>query len=144
MVRMSRPVRAEPEHKGQPKKPPFTFEGGFRVLSRQRPTLPRGRPRSTIGAGGLNFCVRDGNRCFPSAIAAGKHGFSEFETPTTESGYDLMTSRAWEEEVCGQASRPISTGQLSVLPHLHIRPINLVVFEGSSVPMFPSGWDISS
>jgi hypothetical protein len=36
--------------------------------SRQRPTLP-GMSPSTIGAGGLNLCVRDGNRCFPSAMA---------------------------------------------------------------------------
>jgi hypothetical protein len=36
---------------------------------RQRPTLPQGRPSSTIGAGGLNFCVRNGYRCDPSAIA---------------------------------------------------------------------------
>src|SRR5262245_37027462 len=30
----------------------------------------------------------------------------------------------------GQAARPISTGWLSALPHVHLRPINLVVFEG--------------
>jgi len=36
---------------------------------RRRPTLPRGRPRSTIGAGGLNFSVRNGKRCDPSAKA---------------------------------------------------------------------------
>ena len=30
----------------------------------------------------------------------------------------------------GEAARPISTGQLSVLPRLHLRPINLVVYEG--------------
>ena len=30
----------------------------------------------------------------------------------------------------GQASRPFSTGQLNVLPRLHSRPINLVVFKG--------------
>ncbi len=32
----------------------------------------------------------------------------------------------------GQVSRSISTGQLNVLPRLHFRPINLVVFEGPS------------
>ena len=32
----------------------------------------------------------------------------------------------------GQASRPISTGKLNALLHLHIQPINLVVSEGSS------------
>ena len=29
----------------------------------QRPTLPPGLPGSTIGAGGLNFSVRNGKRC---------------------------------------------------------------------------------
>ena len=29
---------------------------------------PTKRICSTIGAGGLNFCVRNGNRCDPSAI----------------------------------------------------------------------------
>src|SRR5882672_1030822 len=38
---------------------------------RRRPTLPRGFPRSTIGSGGLNFRVRDGNGCDPSDIATG-------------------------------------------------------------------------
>ena len=40
--------------------------------TRRRPTLPRGFPRSTIGSGGLNFRVRDGNGCDPSDIATGK------------------------------------------------------------------------
>ena len=40
--------------------------------TRQRPTLPQSRPCSTIGPGGLNFRVRDGNGCGPSGIAAGK------------------------------------------------------------------------
>ena len=31
-----------------------------------------------------------------------------------------------------QASRPISTGQLSASQRVHFRPINLVVFEGAS------------
>jgi hypothetical protein len=34
----------------------------------RRPTLPRSLPRSTIGAGGLNFSVRNGKRCIPAAI----------------------------------------------------------------------------
>src|SRR5215472_283092 len=37
---------------------------------RRRPTLPRGPPRSTIGAEGLNFRVRNGTGCFPFAMAA--------------------------------------------------------------------------
>ena len=34
----------------------------------------------------------------------------------------------------GQAARPISTGELRALQRFHIRPINLVVYEGSLVP----------
>ena len=32
----------------------------------------------------------------------------------------------------GQAERAISNGQLNVLPRLHIRPIDVVVFDGPS------------
>ena len=38
---------------------------------RRRPTLPGGSPPSTIGAGGLHFRVRNGNGCYPAAIATG-------------------------------------------------------------------------
>src|SRR5215208_3141696 len=34
----------------------------------RRPTLPRSLPRSTIGAGELNFSVRNGKRCIPAAV----------------------------------------------------------------------------
>ena len=37
---------------------------------RQRPTLPHSDPCSTIGAEGLYFRVRDGNGCYPFAVAA--------------------------------------------------------------------------
>lgn len=36
---------------------------------RRRPTFPHSLPCSIIGAGGLNFCVRNGNRWNPSAKA---------------------------------------------------------------------------
>src|SRR5689334_17737453 len=35
---------------------------------RHRPTLPRPFERSTIGAGGLNFRVRNGTGCDPAAM----------------------------------------------------------------------------
>jgi hypothetical protein len=38
---------------------------------RRRPTLPGGLPPSTIGAGGLHFRVRNGNGCYPAAMATG-------------------------------------------------------------------------
>ena len=39
--------------------------------TRQRPTLPLSCPSSTIGTGGLNFRVRNGNGCFPAVMIAG-------------------------------------------------------------------------
>ena len=54
-------------------KKPATEDGGrFPFLSRQRPTLPQGSPCSTMGPGGLNYRVRDGNGCDPSGMVAGK------------------------------------------------------------------------
>ena len=44
--------------------------GPYGVYVRRRPTLPRPRGRSTIGAERLNFRVRDGTGCFPFAMAA--------------------------------------------------------------------------
>ena len=41
---------------------------------RQRPTLPHSFPCSTIGAGELNFRVRNGNGWILSAVAAEKFG----------------------------------------------------------------------
>ena len=41
------------------------------IRIRRRPTLPGRYQPSTIGAEGLNFCVRDGNRWIPLAIATG-------------------------------------------------------------------------
>ena len=34
-------------------------------------------------------------------------------------------------EIGGQAARPISTGQLHVLRRFHLKPINLIIFQGS-------------
>ena len=48
---------------------PFRGAASFKY-ARRRPTLPRGPPRSTIGAEGLNFRVRNGTGCFPFAMAA--------------------------------------------------------------------------
>ena len=57
----------------EPASPPFALE-----LPRQRPTLPRRYQRSTIGPGGLNFRVRDGNGCGPSGNATGNRMAIEY------------------------------------------------------------------
>ena len=94
---------------------------------RRRPTLPRGPPRSTIGAEGLNFRVRNGTGCFPFAITAETllrchrpEGLLATVSREPHSGRKIKWSRS-------QATRPISTGQLHTLPCFHLRPINPVV-----------------
>ena len=51
------------------KKKPFVRTASIGI--RRRPTLPGRVQPSTIGAEGLNFCVRYGNRWDPFAIATG-------------------------------------------------------------------------
>ena len=108
-----------------------------RTKSRQRPTLPLRLQSSTIGAGGLNFRVRDGTGCSPSAMATEtacldrrlpSEGSKPIETearmrPEQSSEHDSERERE-------SSPRPISTGQLHTLPCFHFPPINLVVCEG--------------
>ena len=114
----------------------------------RRPTFPRGRPRSIIGAGGLNFRVRNGNGCGPSAIATRQKKRSNLSKvqgagnqPGPTPGKCIVCfmkrnglKREREMNTKWSSSRPISTGQLNVSPRLHLRPINLVVFQGPLVP----------
>ena len=90
---------------------------------RRRPTLPGGYPPSTIGAGRLNFRVRDGNGCDSAAMATGNlaqyQGIRRPCEPSIAStGIDVPSPR------------PISTGRLNTLLCLHLRPINVVVYHG--------------
>ena len=105
---------------------------------RRRPTLPRGPPRSTIGAEGLNFRVRNGTGCFPFAITAETllrchqqgHCWPVQGSASPARWRPYLGNRTvdakskWSRS---QATRPISTGQLHTLPCFHLRPINPVV-----------------
>src|SRR5205823_13593325 len=98
-------------------------------MSRQRPTLPPGCPDSTIGAGGLNFRVRDGTGCFPSAMAT--ETLIRERIPGGSEGASSESPRNCDSEREQKPSpRPISTGRLRTLPCFHLRPIDLVVCEG--------------
>jgi hypothetical protein len=90
---------------------------------RRRPTLPRGPPRSTIGAEGLNFRVRNGTGCFPFAMAAETLWRCQVSPTAPQEPH----SGRVHKESRSQATRPISTGQLHTLPCFHLRPINPVV-----------------
>jgi hypothetical protein len=101
--------------------------GPSHVRTRRRPTLPGPLDPSTIGAGGLNFRVRNGNGCDPSAMAT--------ETCCQRSAADgrrssLENSIASTNMVVDPSPRPISTGRLNTLLCVHLRPINVMVCHG--------------
>ena len=126
---------------------------------RQLPIFPYRHQYSIFGVSELNFCVRDENRwdltaivtamvynrfplviscfvtqyhiyienishlsCFVKANLFGLAKFFFVKFPYQFS-FSLFAKRS--------SPRPISIGQLNTLLHLHLRPINLVVFKGS-------------
>ncbi len=101
--------------------------------TRRRPTLPGGRPPSTIGAGGLNCRVRNGNGCFPAAMVTG----FELSAPRPGRENSIASTSRLRRRV-RSSPRPISTGRLNTLPCVHLRPINLVVYQGP-YPVDPVG-----
>ena len=109
--------------------------------------------RSTIGATALNCRVREGIGCFARAMTTKpkkKHqhqprfwGCSVVQLLLTVSG--TVDARYAGPAVTGsdQAYRAISTGQLNALPHLHLRPIDVVVFHGpQGRPCFEGGFPL--
>src|SRR5688572_26828289 len=105
-----------------------------RKKSRQRPTLPPGCPDSTIGAGGLNGRVRNGNGCDPSAMVTGMNLSKTGSQPNRSSSRSKDAFAFKHYKRYGQAPRPISTRKLrdcAFARLLHIGPINLVVCKGS-------------
>ena len=108
-------------------------------LIRRRPTLPGALAPSTIGAGGLNFSVRNGKRCTPAAMTAesvkggtrppARHARGDAGRRRFERRSYLQNSIA--TQTCSKSRpRAISTGQLNTLLCLHRPPINVVVFHG--------------
>ena len=88
-------------HVRKQKEPAGCFPTGsnYGGLGRRRPTLPRGRPRSTIGAEELNDRVRDGNGCGllagttgPKTEVGGRNTQSDFSSPTSDFGSRIGVS----------------------------------------------------
>ena len=100
-------------------------EGASSVEIRRRPTLPGGLPPSTIGAGSLNFRVRDGNGCDPAAIAT--EIYCQGGAPPKKVGRSPPSTPEQARAMFKPSPRPISTGRLHTLPCLHLRPINVMV-----------------
>src|SRR2546425_8794316 len=120
----------------QSKKPVRVHRTGFEMGSWRRPTLPRPRSRSTIGADRLNDRVRDGNGCGPVALVAsttaaiGAWPLANGQRLTAEWVLWYRGSRRATRR--DQASRAISTARLKRSRALHLPPINLVVSQGPS------------
>src|SRR5204863_9085146 len=86
---------------------------------------PRPEGPSTIGAEGLNCSVRKGKRCFPLAIATGNG------RDRPPAGLENRTAPLNRHQKYPSSPRTISTGLLHASPRFQIRPINLVVYQGS-------------
>ena len=70
---------------------------------RRRPMLPGRVQPSTFGAEGLNFCVRDGNRWDPFAIATGK--FSLYRAFSLSSEPPVFQTQSLLRALSGPAPR---------------------------------------
>ena len=115
----------------------FPSDYSFRQLS----TFPGSLPPSIIDVKELNFCVRHGNRWSLLAIVTGYSLFIEVipsKLNNTISDLSLLSSLFLNLR---SSPRTISIGQLNTLLHLHLRPINHVVFMG---PYQPALWEILS
>ncbi len=80
----------------------------------QRSTLTRGRPRTTIDAGGLYCRVRDGTGCFPTALATNSSLLTQVVRLRADMVCMLMClmCACWS---CGRAADVVSGG----LPGCH-------------------------
>ena len=110
--------------------------------------------RSTIGATALNFRVREGIGCFARAMATRPVK----EPPAFCAGTSVRGHAPCSWVFCfwfgggddrravsgsDQANRAISTGQLSALLRVHLRPIDVVVFHGpQGRPCFEGGFTL--
>ena len=105
--------------------------------------------RSTIGATALNGRVRDGIGCFARAMAT-RPGKKRSALRLSPRVVQVMLRRktvslsgGLSSSGSNQANRAISTGQLSTLLRLHLRPIDVVVFHGSrGIPCFEGGFTL--
>ena len=109
-------------------------------LFRQLSTFPGSLPPSIIDVKELNFRVRDGNGWFLLAIVT---GFSLEVVPSKLNNVLslIVLSLTLTLNLFWSSPRSISTGQLNTLLHLHLRPINHVVFMG---PYYLVVWEILS
>ena len=123
----------------------------LRKESRHLPIFPGRRHPSIFGTNELNFCVRHGNRWILVVIGTG----CAFKLPLAAllsslvklhshvpSKLNTDRNSAWQMQNrflrLWSSPRPISTHWLNASQHLHLVPINLVVFKGTY--LFPVGY----
>ncbi len=141
------PPRHEKRGPGPLRRPP---EGASRPGAAHRPAAPcppTGCTRSTLGARGLSFRVRNGTGRVPPAMAAGRWaapaGCFPGRVPACPGGRTALEgSRTRGRDgmdracACGAArdaalrARAISTARLRTSPSLHLRPVHRVVYPG--------------
>src|SRR4051812_31021404 len=118
MVRFSAKRAQKHETQKHEEGPPWWPLFGKNV--RRRPTLPRSLPRSTIGAEGLSFRVRNGTGRFPFAMATETlwssvvrvvDRWQQLAVPDRNSGTTQWTL-THANLGCWLSPRPISTGRL--------------------------------
>ena len=112
-------------------KKPESFPSGF-LNKVGAALLSRGFSRSTIAADGLNFCVRDGNRCTPAAVDT--NNLKTLFCLSKKLCHQFKSFPAFIKRRNLENLRPISTGQLNTLLCAHAPPINLLISKGSLKP----------
>jgi hypothetical protein len=99
----------------------------------QRPTLPGAPAPSTIGAGGLNFRVRNGNGWFPSAITTRQDTVFGY---TFKIGYGIVCIHSASEEKPSTDSYPSAQRITALTPRTdlprHLQGVLLPRGDGKS------------
>ena len=85
---------------------------------------------TTIDVTAFHFCVRNGNRWFYSTMAAGRILFKIRIQASSFRSLLQSLPLGCLPGLYGQDSQIISTGKLHPSQGFHIRPINVVVFNG--------------
>ena len=106
------------------------YRKGFALGRPGSDLLSRALRHSTIGAEGFHGRVRNGIGCSPLASATRSSKRKAYEV--CESGHEAGSGcRPLHGTNRDQADRAISTAKLNASLHLHMRPINVVVYHDS-------------
>ena len=111
-------------------------EGGRGTAATYSPALRC----STIGAGGLNFSVRDGKRWGPAAVAAVCVATDNDEGHGENTGRGHTARRGAEAASGGRGYGAISIARLRASPPVHLRPIHVIVSDGPVRPNLAAGF----